>query len=337
VTTATDVSPPPIAGIRPDAVFLLLLAVVAALAAGYGWFGESRDYGNYQGTFTSLSLHDSFSHYRYERGYTALSWLAKFYLGLDFAQYYTALVAGSLLLKFRLLWKHSSAPVIAALVYLTILFPFYEYTQLRAGVAFAFAFTAIDAYLDGKWFAALLLLALGTLMHVTAIVVGGGAILVMLVFRWPPLLVAALFSAVAVGMSLVVSASVRILEHVNPLAAKYIETAFLNKTPNLFSVENILIFATLVSGALFLRPWQMRKNGFFYYLSFWALIFCAALVKFPVFAHRLEDAFIFSLLLFAFRFDDSHQSRIPSLIMILAGGWMAYRSVFEEWLLIYHR
>jgi len=336
VTTATDVSSTD-TGIQPGAVVLLLLAVVFGVVAGYGWFGESRDYANYQGVYTSLSLHDHFSNYRFERGYTALSWLAKFYLGLDFAQYYAALVAGSLLLKFRLLWKHTSAPAIAALVYLTILFPFYEYTQLRAGVAFAFAYTAIDAYLDGKRFAALLLLALGTLMHVTAIVVGGAAVLVMLVFRWAPVLAMAFFSAIAVGMSLVVSASVRVLQNVNPLAAKYIETAFLNKTPNLFSVENILIFATLISGALFLRPWQKRENGFFYYLSFWALILCAALVKFPVFAHRLEDAFIFSLLLFAFRFDDSHQSRIPALIMILAGGWMAYRSVFEEWLLIYHR
>src|SRR6185312_7772292 len=169
------------------------------------------------------------------------------------------------------------------------LFPFYEYTQLRSGGAFACAFTAIDAYLDGKRFAALVLLALGTLLHVSPIVVGGAAILVMLVARWTPLLAAAFFSAIAVGVSLMVSASVRILENVNPLAAKYIETAFLNKTPNLFSVENILIFATLISGALFLRPWQTRTNGFFYYLSFWALILCAALVKFPVFAHRLED------------------------------------------------
>jgi hypothetical protein len=336
VTTATDVSSTD-TGIQPGAVFLLLLAVVFGLVAGYGLFGESRDYANYQGVYTSLSLHDHFSNYRFERGYMALSWLAKFYLGLDFAQYYAALVAGSLLLKFRLLWKHTSAPIIAALVYLMILFPFYEYTQLRAAVAFAFAYTAIDAYLDGKWFAALLWLGLGTLMHITAIVVGGGAVLVMLIFRWAPVLAVAFFSVVAVSMSLVVSASVRFLQNVNPLAAKYIETAFLNKTPNLFSVENILIFLLIVSSAFLLRPWQMRKNGFFYYLSFWTLIMCAALIKFPVFAHRLEDAFIFSCLLFAFRFDDSHQSRIPALIMILAGGWMAYRSVFEEWLLIYHR
>ena len=72
-----------------------MLAAVFGVVAGYGLLGESRDYANYQGVYSTLSLHDHFSNYRYERGYMALSWLAKFYAGLDFAQYYTVLVAGS--------------------------------------------------------------------------------------------------------------------------------------------------------------------------------------------------------------------------------------------------
>ena len=334
--TATAVSPTVIR-IQPGAVVLVLLACIFGAAAGYGWFGESRDYSNYLGVYTSLALHDSFSNYRFERGYTFLSWLSKFYVGLDFAQYYTVLVASSLLLKFRLLWKHTSAPIIASLVYLMVLFPFYEYTQMRAAVAFAFAYTAIDAYLDGKWFAALLLLAVGTLLHVTAIVLGVGAVSAMLVARWTPLLAATFFSAIAVGASLLVSASVRILQTVNPLASKYINKAFLSQPPNLFSGENILLFALMVSSAIFLRPWQRRRDGFFYYLSFWTLVVYVALSKIPVFAHRLAEAFIFSCFLFAFRFDDSHQSRIPSLILTLTGGWMVYEAIIEGWVLVYNR
>ena len=334
--TATDVSPN-VTRLQPGVIVLLLLACVFGAAAGYGWLGESRDYSNYLGVYTDLGRHDSFSNYRFERGYMLLSWLCKFYVGMDFAQYYTFLAGSSLLLKFRLLWKHTSAPVIAALVYLLILFPFYEYTQLRAAVAFALAYTAIDTYLDGKRFAALLLLVVAVLFHTTAIVLGAGAISVMLVAKRSPVLAAAFLSAIGLGASLLISASMRILQAANPLASKYINKTFLNQPPNLFSGENILLFALIVCSAIFLRPWQARKDGFFYYLSFWMLIAYVALLKIPVFAHRLAEAFIFSCFLFAFRFDDSHQSRVPSHILILAGGWMVYEAIFEGWVLVYNR
>jgi hypothetical protein len=263
-----------------------------------------------------------------------LSWLCKFYVGMDFAQYYTFLAGVSLLLKFRLLWKHTSAPVIAALVYLMVLFPLHEYTQLRAAAALAFTYTAIDTYLDGKRFAALLLFVTGVFLHTTVIALGAGAISVMLVAKRSPALAAAFFSAIALGASLLVSASVHVLQAANPLAARYVNKTFLAQPPNLLSGENILLFALTLCSAMFLRPWQARKDGFFYYLSFWVLIAYVALIKVPIFAHRLSEAFIFSCFLFAFRFDDSPQSRVPSLIMILTGGWMVYEAIAEGLILV---
>src|SRR3569832_1054558 len=76
---------------------MLVLAVIAAAAAGYGWFGESRDYANYVGVYDALTRHDTFSSFRFERGYLYLSWFCKFYIGMDFAQYYTFLAGISLL------------------------------------------------------------------------------------------------------------------------------------------------------------------------------------------------------------------------------------------------
>ena len=333
MTTATDVSPRDI-GIQPDAVLLVVLAAVFGVAAGYGWFGESRDYSNYAGVYDALMPHDTFANYRFERGYVYLSWFCKFYLGMDFAQYYAFLAGSALLLKFRLLWKYTSAPIIAAAVYLMVLYPLHEYTQIRAALAIAFAFTAMDAYLEGKRFIAFVLLVVGVLFHVTAIVLGGAAFLVFLVVKRSPVVVAALFTATAFVGFLLISKVTDILQKANPLAAKYIDQAFLNQPPNVFSGENILLFALIVSSAVLLRPWQARKDGFFYYLSFWTLITYVAFLKVPLFAHRISEAFIFPCLLFAFRFDDLHRSRIPSVILILSGGWMVYEAVIQGLLFV---
>src|SRR3569832_1054556 len=73
----------------------------------------------------------------------------------------TRFLPASRFLKFRLLWKRTSAPVIAAVVYLMILFPLHEYTQLRAAVALAFAYMVLVVFLDGKRFVVFLLFVLG--------------------------------------------------------------------------------------------------------------------------------------------------------------------------------
>jgi hypothetical protein len=307
-----------------------LLAVVFALASGYRWFGFGRDTSEYLQFYNNLGATPQLTQFRFEPGFTLAAWFCKTKLGIGYAVFCALIVVSSLALKFRLLWKHTSAPVIAAIIYLMLLFPLHEYTQIRAAFAFALAYTAIDEYLDGKWVAAIMLFVMAVLFHYSAIVLAVGAALVLFVSYRPPAIVAALFIMVAAVSSFVVSAVARLLEHANVVASIYINKTFLYQTPTLYSGLNILLFLLIVCGAIFLRPWQARKDGFFFFLSFWALTSYVALFRIPVLAHRIEEAFIFSYFLFAFRFDESHQSHIPSALMVLTGGWMLYEAIILQ-------
>jgi hypothetical protein len=325
------------ARISATAIALCVLAGVFAVAAGYGWFGISRDYSNYASVYDELRLHDLFSNYRFERGYLFACWFCKFYLGLDFSQFYSLLAAISLLLKFRLLQRHSSAPLLAAAVYLMVLFPFYEYTQFRAALGIGFAFTAIDEYLNGRWFAALVLFAVAVLFHSTAAAMAAGAMAVLIVRNRTPGFAVAFFASIAFGASLLITAALSVLERINPLALGYINRTSQAKNPNLFSGENILIFLLILSSTIFLRPWRRREDKVFYLLSFWYPISYIAFLRVPVFAHRIAELFIFSYFLFVFRFDDFHRSRVPAFLMTIIGFWMLYESIAEGWLLVYSR
>jgi len=317
----------------PGAVALGVMTCVFAVAAGYGWLGESRDYSNYLSVYNALTPTSHLSSFRFERGYMFASWFCKIYIGMSFTQYYTILVAISLALKFRLIWKHTSAPIVAAIIYLLLLYPFYEYTQMRAAIAYAFAYAAIDKYLDGRRETALLLAIVAVLFHNSAIALVAGAIMVLLVSKRPPIFVAGLFAAMAIISSFMISPLIPNLQLASPLIAAYMDKGLYHAPPLLYG-RNVILLFILVCSTIFLRPWQTQRDGFFYYLNFWALMSFLALLRIPVFAFRISEAFIFSFFLFTFRFDNSHQSRIPVVLMILFSGKMIYTAISDGWIMV---
>lgn len=320
--------------LQPAAVVLALLVLVFSVTAGYGWLGESHDYSEYLNAYRNIDPRNPFFGSRLEHGYAFAAWICKFYLGMDFQFYFTLLAATSLALKFRLFWKYTSTPVVAAVVYLMFLFPLHEYTQIRAAVAVAFAFTAIDQYLEGKRMAAVALFVVAILFHTSAVALLAGGLLVLLASELPPAIAALLFVTVAFVASLATARLEFSLAEVNPLALGYINKAFLHHAVSLFSGENILLFVTTLCGAIFLRPWQRRPDGYFFFLSFWALISLFAFRAIPVFAHRIMELFIFSYFLFAFRFDKSILSRVPAMMMVLTGAWMLYEAIIQQLIIL---
>ena len=303
------------------------MALLFGIGAGYGWFGESRDWLNYRNVWDQLPSRFDVSVSRFERGYVWTSWFAKYELQADFNLYYAVLATSSLAIKFRLLWKYAEAPVIAAIVYLMLLYPLHEYTQIRAAIGFAFAYLGLDACLEGKLGSGVLLFALGALFHTTVVAVALSLLVVFALRNRPPAVAGGVLSLLAGVSGIAIPYLVDTLEEANPLARSYIETASVNGAPNIFSGETILLFSVIVSSMVLLRPWRRSPDSSTFLLGAWSLIWLVAMARVPTFAFRLEEAFIFPLLLFTFRFDETLRSRVPALLMIATGVWMFYESL----------
>lgn len=316
--------------INADAGVLVFLVGVFALAAGYDWLGTSRDHANYFNLYNNTFGFDAVLGSAVEPGYMFTVWLCKIGLGMSYSQHYTILAATSLALKFRLFWKRTDAPVVAAIVYLMLLYPIHEYTQIRAAVSFAFTYTAIDKYLDGRWRVALALLVVAASFHYSAIVLAAAAAFVLFVSHRSHLFVAASYLLIAIVTPIAFSELMHLLEIAKPAVAIYVRDAFVNDAPDLLSGENIRLFipfiVLILCSALFLRPMQTRRDGFYFLMGILMLPAFAGLVKIPALSHRVEEMFVLAFFFFTFRFDASHQSRIPAVLMILLSGYMLYEA-----------
>jgi hypothetical protein len=268
--------------IYPSAIVLGALAVIFGMAAGYGWLGQAWDRVNYVEAWNQLTSHYDPAFSRFERGYTWSSWFARFYLLLDFQQYYTLLATGALAIKFRLLWKHADSPVLAVVVYLMFLFPLHEYTQIRAAVGFAFAYFAIDVLLDGKVGLSVLLFALGMLFHTTIAAIALALVPVLVLRRASPVMTASIFMALAAAAGLIIPKVVDTLESANPLVRGYLEQKGSSTGVNPFSGESILLLLVIAASAVVLRPWRRSRDGTMFFLGLWSLIWLVALARIPV-------------------------------------------------------
>jgi hypothetical protein len=322
----------PVVRLYPAAVVLAVLAAMLAVAAGYRWFGESADYADYLDAYNGMQASSPWENIRYEPGYTLLSWLCKQYLNMPFALFDTLLAGLALALKFRLLWKYASAPIVAALVYLIFPYTMHEYIQIRSAVAIGLGYTALDAWLEKRHLTAIVFMLLAALFHVSALVLTAIAALSFFSMRLKPATIAAVFAGGTAAVYLLVSQVVAVLQsmkYANPLIGAYIDRTLSQEAPNLFSGHNILAFLVLVSSALFLRPWQDRKNGFFFLLGIWTLALYLALPGLQMLVLRITEMFLFAYFLFVFRFDFCHQSRIPAVMLTLFSLWMLWRVILN--------
>jgi hypothetical protein len=318
--------------VQPAVVIAALLAILLSLAAAFRWFGTGRDYGGYLNYYNQIGATGMPRGSRMEPGFAYGAWFFKNCLGAGFPVYYALLVGLSLALKFRLLLKYATAPLFAIGVYILLLYPLHEYTQLRIAFGIAMIFTAIDLYFDNHRFAAALSCLTAILFHSSTLIFLVVAIGVRFVVNRRPVFVMALIAAAGTAISLAVAKIGGLLQAQSLMLEKYVKQSHIWQTPTAFSGQNVLLFAAVVSSAVFLRPWQNFRDRCFFLLSLFYYMFYFSLSSIPVFARRLSDMFIIAFLFYTFRFDNYSRSRIPALFMLLAGFWVLYKN-FQQGLI----
>lgn len=315
--------------VTPHRLVLVLMALLLSVAAGGRWFGVGADYPLYLDIYNGTAPVLGTLGGRFEPGYMLFTFVCGDLLNLPFGVCYALMVALALGLKFRLFWKRLDAPVVAAIIYLLMLYPLHEYTQIRAAVSIGFALTAIDTAFDSKRTSTVLLWLAALAFHYSAVLFLVGSVAVLLCRRRSPADIGLFFLIGTAAAGFLTTMVVTLAGMFNPLASAYLADASTIEAPNPFSGKNVLTLAILIAAALFQRPWVRARDGFFYLLGFMSLISFLSLIAVPVFAHRASEAFLPVLFLFVFRFDASHQSRLPAALTAMLAIWM-FR---EAWLM----
>ncbi|MFQ3666814.1 MAG: EpsG family protein, partial [Sphingomonadaceae bacterium] len=137
-------------GLSPGAGLSVLVAGLLAMASGYRWFGEGRDYGDYLIFWSDIGSISLLPQSRFEPGFTWMAWAFK-NLGADYGLFASFLVLVSLGIKFAVFYRQTRWPLAAVACYLGMFFFVHEYTQLRMAVALAFALLAAVAFGNGRW------------------------------------------------------------------------------------------------------------------------------------------------------------------------------------------
>lgn len=310
------------------AVFLVLIWLFFSFAASYQWFGEGRDYSEYLRFYSWLKSNSFWTHTRFEPGYTFLAWVFKFYLGTSYSLFYLVLVSLALGLKLHLIWRYTTSPVLATLVYLMLFYPLHEYTQIRVAVAIGFAYLALHKGLQGKIYNALILFFLALIFHYSVAVLVVGACLFFFLRQNIYLF------ASGVVLSLMLLAFIRLqffstfLYRLNPLTSAYIKNSSTTIEPNLLSLSFILFGTTLVSISFDQRPWRDDYTYLWFFLSIIGMVSFVLLNDSPVFAHRIKEIFMVSSIFLTFKSRWlSLIAPIPAMLMIMNGMWFLYRAI----------
>ena len=268
-------------------ILFFVLTVSLSCFTAFRIFGIDRDYLQYKNFFESLVFEYEG---RFELGFVILSLLIKM-MGLSF---WALLFLSALLSLTTKLYLIVRLPnwIFWFVIYFLALYPLHEMTQIRVSVALGFGYLAVYFSSYQKYnFKIFVFSILAVLFHWTLLTFIP-FIVFSKIFRRRSLLIV---GGVVFAPVIVISASLGVLDYLNPQVGHMIETAR-EMEANPFSSRNLICAALIILGFSNYNRFPSSVLPFFY-ISVFGLSFWYGMMSFPVFAHR-----IFELTLFSFFF-----------------------------------
>lgn len=309
------------------AVYAQILSVIMALAAGFAILGESRDYRQYQLFFESLRYGASDT--RFEPGFVLLSKAIVSLLNPSFNSFLLVCAWIALSLKMHLLATKRNLWIPAAL-YVLVLLPLHEMTQIRLALAVALAYWAVDVSIrhnHEKWVAvpSLLILALGASFQSSVLVMLPFSLGLRRLFHLNDNLLLIMFFVIPAGILWLMMGG---LTNFNPLVSMYWENTDEVIPANPFSVRNLGLITLVFVGYLYLHRLPEDARIYFY-ISVMGIGLWYGMMTFPVFAHRLLELTIFSYFLWIPALPTNARILCWSIFGAVA-GFIVYRAIFLD-------
>lgn len=295
-----------------------------SVASGYRWFGFGRDYILYLQFYDNLGVENFFRDDRFEPMFVATAWTFKYLLQAEFQIFITMLVALSLGIKLRLIYRLTRWPLLACLTYLMMFYVLHEYTQIRQSLAIAFGLLSIDSYIRRRFVRSLVFIVIGMLFQSSIAVLGLGVILFNLLVLGRVGAAIGLVAIVSVVPTVTsVSGALFIASYV-PNFSVYVTDVLQYQPLNIASGPNILFAAMLVVLTPLVSPAD-RARMMYLIMCLLAAVSFVALLDFPVLAQRFRELYAVFGILLAFSFQWRSFGMVGALLMLLSGGWSLYR------------
>jgi hypothetical protein len=312
-------------------LFLIALWAVLTVVGGMQWFGLSVDNHAYYGYYQNLNPGLGFGMSRFEPGFQLWAWFCKFILNIGFESFLMTLIGLALGIKFYLLRRYTTLPVIAAIAYVLGFFFLHEYTQFRAAVGIAFAFLGLHKQLEGKRIPAAGFYLAGILFHYSVFLIPAIAFLSRYMRRWESIAVMAVgLLAVIFVLPLVGDEAVTFFSRLNPHTESYIYSDAFGRA-SILSVSNVAMGLATIYAVFVGYLERSTYHRTFLVLGASSLVALVLFADSVILALRLKEVLSIAFL-FAFTRSKPDMRDMPLVVLLLISSaytfWSGLGSLF---------
>lgn len=286
-------------------------------------FGYDRDYFSYLRFYEKTYFGDSS---RFEPGFQFITNVFKLFMGPDAFTFYLFFIALISLIPKFLILKNSRNYIFIMVIYVMLIMPLHEMTQIRISLACGVMFWALHISINSSrnLIKRLIWVLFGVSFHYSSIILA------------PYILFPDLFNkrskiwiiVFPLLVALVISSSLTMIVQLIPLVGFYLDQVAMGEeiVINPFSARNI-IFLTLVTIGLFNLKYIPDRILPWFYVSVTGIVLWYSLMWLPFLAHRILEITVFSYLVWIpslpFRL------RVPCLLLLfILGAYFMSRMVF---------